>query len=231
MNRDFEIRQLLRAFRSGIMSEAAFEEELTRLEHEPGEAGQAPISGFEACGRSYRSEREAVLVFIDELFATQSDSAIAFAKWAAVCRTNGLRTGLIIAAERAAYHARVIQRRTHELGAELHSATTQSGAKLIAVLADGTISDLDKLAAITSLIQDPQQAAAPLLEFAAALNHDVETKEALRLLAEDELSTGNWLFETFAALNRQAQADNPASGTPAQAAEPTPPVGVQPHSL
>jgi hypothetical protein len=73
MNRDFEIRQLLRASRSGIMSEAAFEEELTRLEHEPGEAGQAPISGFEACGRRYRSEREAVLSFIDDLFATQSD--------------------------------------------------------------------------------------------------------------------------------------------------------------
>ena len=159
MNRDFEIRQLLRAFRSGIMSEAAFEEELTRLEHESGEAGQTPISGFETCGRSYRSEREAVLSFLDELFATQSDSAIAFAKWAAVCRTNGLRTGLIIAAERAAYHARVIQRRTHELGAELHSATTPNGAKMIAVLADGAISDLDKLAAITSLIQDPQQAA------------------------------------------------------------------------
>ena len=34
MNRDFEIRQLLRAYRSGIMSEAAFEEEMARLEHE-----------------------------------------------------------------------------------------------------------------------------------------------------------------------------------------------------
>jgi len=231
MNRDFEIRQLLRAFRSGIMSEAAFEEELTRLEHESGEAGQAPVSSFEVGGRSYRSEREAVLGFIDELFATQSDSAIAFAKWAAVCRTNGLRTGLIIAAERAAYHARVIQRRTHELGAELHSTTTPNGARLIEVLANGAISDLDKLAAITSLIQDPQQAAAPLLAFAAALNRDVDTKEALRLLAEDDLSTGNWLFETFAGLNGQAPADNPASATPAQAAEPTPPVGIQPPSL
>ncbi|HTT74422.1 MAG TPA: hypothetical protein VMF50_00395, partial [Candidatus Binataceae bacterium] len=84
---------------------------------------------------------------------------------------------------------------------------------------------------ITSLIQDPQQAAAPLLAFAAALNRDVDTKEALRLLAEDDLSTGNWLFETFAGLNGQAPADNPASATPAQAAEPTPPVGIQPPSL
>jgi hypothetical protein len=98
-------------------------------------------------------------------FLLHSRTAIAFAKWAAVCRTNGLRTGLIIAAERAAYHARVIQRRTHELGAELRSTTTPNGVRLIEALANGAISDLDKLAAITSLIQDPQQVAAPLLAF------------------------------------------------------------------
>ena len=230
MNRDFEIRQLLRAFHSGIMSEAAFEEEMTRLEHESGEAAETVGPGFEACGRAYRSEREAVLNFIDELFAIQSDSAIAFAKWAAVCRTNGLRTGLIIAAERAAYHARVLQRRTHELGAELHSNSTQNGAKLIEVLANGAISDLDKLAAITSLIQDPREAVAPWLALAAALNHDIETKQALRLLAHDEVSTGNWLFEVFAAFNGQSSADNPASGTVAQASEPAPPAAVQPPS-
>ncbi len=228
MNRDFEIRQLLRAFRSGIMSEAAFEEEITRLEHESGEAGQPPVPGFEACGRSYRSEREAVLSFIDELFATQSDSAIAFAKWAAVCRTNGLRTGLIIAAERAAYHARVIQRRVHELGAELHSTTTQNGARLIEILANGAIPDTDKLIAITSLIQDPQASIAPLLAFAAALNRDLETKQALRLVAEDELSTANWLYEILATLNQGASMPNHAADTSAEPPEPAPPAVGQP---
>jgi hypothetical protein len=110
MNRDFEIRQLLRAFRSGIMSESAFEEEMTRLEHESGEAGEpgkiaSPV--FEACGRTYTSEREAVLSFLDELHAIRLDSAIGFAKWSAVCRTKGLKTRLVIAAEREAYHARI----------------------------------------------------------------------------------------------------------------------------
>jgi hypothetical protein len=70
MNRDFEIRQLLRAYRSGIMSEAAFEEEMSRLEHEAVEPGQPASPGFEALGRSYRSEREAVISFLDQLHAT-----------------------------------------------------------------------------------------------------------------------------------------------------------------
>ena len=44
MNRDFEIKQLVWAFRSGIMSEAAFEEELSRLELETGAQGPAASS-------------------------------------------------------------------------------------------------------------------------------------------------------------------------------------------
>jgi len=36
-------------------------------------------------------------------------------------------------------------------------------------------------------------AVAPLLTFAAALNSDIETKQALRLLAKDELSSATWL--------------------------------------
>ena len=52
MNRDFEIRQLLRAYRSGILSEAAFEKELRDLERgASGEGGDD--SGFEAFGQRY----------------------------------------------------------------------------------------------------------------------------------------------------------------------------------
>lgn len=191
------------------MSEAAFEEEMTRLEHESGEPGQLESPSFEAGGRVYRSEREAVLSFLDELHATQMDSAIGFAKWAAVCRTKGLRTGLVIAAEREAYHARIIQRRVHELGGELRATTTEQGKQMVEVLGNGAISDLEKLSALAAVIQEPQQAVAPLLAFATALNRDIETKQALRLLAEDELSTAAWLRECGTALSASQTAAMP----------------------
>ena len=213
MNRDFEIRQLLGALRSGIMSEAAFEEEMSRLELESTGHGHSMPSSFEAGGRTYGSEREAVLSFLDELHAAQLDSAIGFAKWGAICRTNGLRTGLLIAAERDAYHARVIERRIHELGGELRCAAGVQGGRLIEILANSAISDFEKLSAFTSLIQEPQQAVAPLLGFARALNRDVETKQALRLIAEDELSTATWLHEVCAAL-ASSQADSINGRTP-----------------
>lgn len=225
MNRDFEIRQLLRAYRSGLMSEAAFDEEMTRMEHDSGEPGSPPApGGFEVGGRVFRSEREAVLTFLDELHATQMDSALAFAKWAAICSTPGLRTGLVIAAERTAYHARIIQRRVHELGGELRSTATPHGGRLVQLLADGTISDLEKLATLASFFQEPQQAVAPLLAFADAIKRDIETKQALSLIAEDELSTVTWLNQICAMLaNTQSQLSTNAGGEqPDPRAQPEP---------
>jgi hypothetical protein len=104
-------------------------------------------------------------------------------------------------AERKAYHARVIERRVHELGGELRATTTEGGAKLVELLANGEISELEKLLALTSLIQKPQQAVAPLLTFAASLKGDIETQQALRLLAEDELSSVTWLHDIYAVLS------------------------------
>lgn len=211
MNRDFEIRQLLRACHSGIMSEAAFEEEIGRLENEVAEPGQPASPGFEALGRSYRSEREAVISFLDELHATQMDSAIAFGEWAAVCRVKGLRTGLMMVAEREAYHAQVIERRVHKLGAELRATATEHGSKLVELLANAEISELEKLLALTGLIEDQQQAVASILAFGSALKSDIETKQALRLVAEDELSTATWLHDICATLSaRQVPASKMA---------------------
>jgi hypothetical protein len=213
MNRDFEVRQLLRAYRSGLLTEAAFEEEMNRLERAAagGEDGQVP--GFEAFGQLYRSERDAVVSFFDKLHATQIDAALAFAKWAAVCRTAGLRTGLTLIAERDACHARILERRAREIGGQLHSLSSEHGSKLVEVLANPQISDLDKLMGIVNFIPEPREAAAPILSFASILKSDVESKQALRLIAEDELSTASWLHDVCASLT--------GSGVPAGSGEKT----------
>ena len=204
MNRDFKIKQLLRAYRSGLMSEAAFDEEMARLEHEA--AGPDQGAGFEAFGQHYRSEREALLAFFDELHATQMDAAVAFAKWAAVCRTPGLRTGLIMIAERNAGHARILARRAHELGGELHLVATEHGSRLVEILANPQVTDLDKLATLAGLVQEPREAVAAILSFASMLKTDVESQQALRLLADDELSTATWLRDVALAVGTKPQA-------------------------
>jgi hypothetical protein len=131
------------------------------------------------------------------------DAAVAFAKWAAVCRVPGLRTGLIMIAERDAGHARTLARRAHEIGGELHSVATEHGSRLIEVLANREVSDLDKLLAVTELIRDPKAAAAPIVSFASLLKTDVESQQALRLMAEDELSSATWLRDISAFLGAE----------------------------
>ena len=217
MSHDFEVRQLLRAYRAGLLTEAAFEEEMNRLERNVDGVGESEAPGVEAFGQVFRSERDAVLTFFDKLHATQIDAALAFAKWAAVCRTAGLRSGLILIAERAACHARLLERRAREIGGQLHSLSSEHGSKLVEVLANPEISDLDKLMGVVNFIPEPREAAAPIANLASLLKSDVESRQALRLIAEDELSTAAWLHDVCAAL------------TGARAAAPLAPTGETPQ--
>jgi hypothetical protein len=67
MSRDFEFKQLLRAYRSGIISEATFEGEMKCLESGEMTNGNGNgMGGFKAFGKTYGSERAAVISFLDK---------------------------------------------------------------------------------------------------------------------------------------------------------------------
>ena len=67
MSRDFEFKQLLRAYRSGVINEQTFEQELVQLEHGSGNGDGS--RGFQAMGKTYGSEREAVIAMLDRFRA------------------------------------------------------------------------------------------------------------------------------------------------------------------
>jgi hypothetical protein len=115
MNRDFEFKQLLRAYRGGIISESTFEEEMHKLE-ETGTAANGDSGNFHAFGRTYRSERSAIVSFLDKVRAGEANGGEAFAAWASVCKTDCIKTGIRMIAEREAYHSRVFEQRLLELG-------------------------------------------------------------------------------------------------------------------
>ena len=201
MSRDFEFKQLLRAYRNGIISEATFEEEMAKLER----GNPAPTSngggGFQAFGRTYGSERAAIVSFLDKVRAGEANGGEALARWAAVCKTDCIRSGLRMVAERESYHARVFEQRVLELGGEKRATNTEEGRKLADLLGNPEISDVEKLHRFASRIGDPKEAVKPIHEFAALIKEDIETKEALRLFAEDELSSTTWLLDACAALS------------------------------
>jgi hypothetical protein len=203
MSRDFEFKQLLRAYRRGIISEATFDEEMAKLEAgavEPGANG-GRVGGFSAFGRTYSSERAAIISFLDKVRAGEANGGEAIARWAAVCKTECLRSGLRMIAERESYHARVFEQRVLELGGEKRAGTTDEGHKFTEYLANPGVSDVEKLKTFVSRVGEPKEAVKPIHDFAALIKEDIETKEALRLFAEDELSTTTWLTEACVALS------------------------------
>ena len=83
------------------------------------------------------------------------------------------------------------------------------GARSPPTWATAAIPDNEKLLDFTNRVGKPEDAIKPICEFAALLKEDIGTKEALRLFAEDELSTAKWIWESCAALNAPATEKSP----------------------
>jgi hypothetical protein len=205
MNRDFEFKQLLRAYRSGIISESTFESEMGQLEGNGHGTHTNGSGGFKAFGRSYKSERDAIVSFLDKVRAGEANGGEAFAAWAAVCKTDCIRTGIRMIAEREAYHARIFEQRLLEIGGEKRATSTEEGRKFKEYLGDASIPDNEKLLRFTKNVGEPKAAIQPICDFAELIKEDIETKEALKLFAEDELSSTTWIWNSCAALNKPAE--------------------------
>jgi hypothetical protein len=203
MNRDFEFRQLLRAYRSGIISEATFEQEVSVLERDAGANG----AGTKGSG----SEREAIIGFIDQIRANEACSGQAFAKWVRACKTDCIGGGLAMVAERESYHARVFEQRLRELGAEPHAKEVAGVLEFHDYFADNSMSDGQKLMRLTAGFLNPKEAVKYFFDFADTIKDDLNTKEMIKLYAQDELSSATWLLESCAALNAFA---NKAAASP-----------------
>jgi len=207
INRDFEFKQLLRAYRAGIISEQTFETESAGLEHAAGANGSnGRAEGFRAFGKHYASEREAVLSFLDMAQAAEANGAVIFDNWAKLCTTDCIRTGIKMVAERERYHARVFADRLHELGGKCSAPVSEEGRKFLESISDPTVKDTEKLLIHHKLVPDPTARFKSICEFAELIKEDLETKEMVKLFVDDEISSGNWLNSACAALNAPAPA-------------------------
>src|SRR5215472_3928602 len=102
MNKEFEFTQLLRAYRAGIISESAFEAEMDHL----GIRSNGNGAGFKAFGRTYASEREAVIKFLEAVAPAETAGGEAIRAWLEACKLDRIKGGLTIAAERQSNHER-----------------------------------------------------------------------------------------------------------------------------
>jgi hypothetical protein len=205
MNKNFEFKQLLRAFRTGIIDEGTFEQEMKHLENGAHSSNGARAGAFKAFGKSYDSERAAVMSFLEAVSAAETNGGDTVRAWLEVCTTDCIRGGLKMVAEREAYHGRAFTQRLAELGGTVPDRMTDEFRKNLAYLRDTKISDLAKLKRGAERFPNPDETIRPLFEFGQSLKEDLQTKEMVQLFAEDELSTLKWQKAAWAALGPQSK--------------------------
>ncbi|MGH7842702.1 MAG: hypothetical protein ACREQT_14460 [Candidatus Binataceae bacterium] len=210
MNRDFEFKQLLRAYRAGIITEETFECEMGALESGSAAMGNGSHGGFRAMGKTYANEREAVAAMLDRFRAGEANGEVAFGNWSKVVSTECVRSGIRMIAEREGYHARIFERRMQDLGLECKAGVSVESKKITEYLSDAKLADTEKLLRLNALAPDPDAFFKPVCDFVERIQDDQESKELFKLYIQDELSSAKWLNYACGALN--GAAPQPAAG-------------------
>jgi hypothetical protein len=204
MNRDFEFKQLLRAYRAGIITEETFECEIGTLEN--GNGKNNGNTTFRAMGKSFPNENAGVAAMLDRFRAGEANGEVAFAAWSKLCTTDCIRSGIRMIAEREGYHARIFERRMKDLGIRCEAQVTEASLKITELLSDPKVSDNEKLLYLNSLAPDIDAFFKPVVEIAANIKDDMESMELFKLYVQDELSSARWLKYACEALNGQPSA-------------------------
>lgn len=202
----FELRQLLKVYRRGLISDELFEEQLHEIQgaahaNGNGASAQAPARVWRVRDRTFPTEREMVLHFLDEFRAGETFGGEVFALWYAVSPDPRVRGGLQVVREREAMHGKLLGARIVALGGKCQASLPekfQTSAR--ARLGSPTVSDADKLADFVKRLPDVEAAVAPIRDVVAQIDDDCETRALLESILEDEMATVRWFHATVAAL-------------------------------
>ncbi len=191
---DFEARQLLKAYRKGLISDELFEAQMREVQNGGGK--------YVFNGKSHASEREMLLALLDEYRCAENFASEYLNCWNEVSDQDCVKGGLRVIQQREAYHAQLLETRLRELGGIPQCAVpTEQRAKEMAVYASKEKNDCEKLLHITSQFPDLPKALKFITDVIDQVQEDQQTKELLRSLVQDEMSSGQWLIEACQLMN------------------------------
>lgn len=196
---DFEVRQLLKAYRKGLISDALFEEQMQELGN--GNASQ----GYMYNGTCHATEKEMIMALLDEFRCGENFAAEYLDRWVEVSDQECVKGGLRAVQQREASHARVLEARLRELGGDPQcTVPAERRDKELPYYASAETSDLEKLQSIAAQLKGKDSAAVlkPLTDAIGQIQEDQQSKELLRSLIDDEMSSIKWLMESCETLSQ-----------------------------
>ncbi len=194
---DFEARQLLKAYRKGLISDELFEEQMQELQTGAGD------QGYTYNGKSYETEKEMVLAVLDEFRCAEDFAAEYLNRWVEVSDQECVKGGLRVVQQREAYHAKILEERLRELGGSPQcTVPVERREKELPFFASSESNDIEKLQSLTSQIKDPVEIFKPLTSAVDQIQDDQHSKELLGSLIDDERSSVKWLMGACETLSK-----------------------------
>ncbi len=203
-SRQFELRQLLKAYRKGLISDELFEEQLREVDERGplADAGE-PLAAAEparvwTCGsRQFESEHAMLVHFLDEFRAGEAFGADAFALWADATSDPCLRGGLRTVCCREDAHSRLLAARLAELGATPKAELPAHFREATRTrLRSREIADSEKVRDFLGRLPEGDTALRPIMDVLEQIERDVETRALLEEMVADEAATIRWFEES-----------------------------------
>jgi hypothetical protein len=192
---DFEVRQLLKAYRKGLISDDLFEAQM----REVGSNGQGQ---YLFNGKPHATEREMIMHLLDEFRCAENFAADYLNRWIAVSDQECVKGGLRAVQHREAYHAQVLEARLRELGGVPQcTVPAERRDKELAVYASKDKTDAEKLLVATEGLDNPEKVLSFITNVIDQIQEDQQSKELLRSLVQDEMSSIAWVNEACALMN------------------------------
>ena len=194
---DFEARQLLKAYRKGLISDELFEEQMQELQ------SGATSQGYSYNGKSYETEKELVLGILDEFRCAEDFAAEYLNRWVEVSDQECVKGGLRVVQQREAYHAQILEERLRELGGSPQcTVPAERREKELPFFASTDSNDIEKLQSIAAQLKDPVEILKPLTDAIDQIQDDQHSKELLGSLVDDEMSSVKWLMGACETLSK-----------------------------
>lgn len=184
---DFEARQLLKAYRKGLISDELFEEQMKELKN-----GKP---GYAYNGQSHATEREMIMHLLDEFRCGENFAAEYLNRWIEASDLDCVKGGLRVVQQREAYHAQLLEARLRELGGIPQcTVSAERREKELPFYASSEMTDVQKLQSIAARVKDPVAALKPITDVIDQIQEDQQSKELLGQLVADEMSSVKWLL-------------------------------------
>lgn len=153
-------------------------------------------------GGANPTERDLIVHLLDNYSTTEGFVAQYLPKWIEVSPSESVKGGLRTVQAREAAHARLMKARLKELGEKVTAEIPQQRRdNEIPFFSSVEHSDKDKLKVLVDLFGDGEEFLKPVSEVMESITEDLQTKELLRTILDDERESVSWIQGMYQSLS------------------------------